>query len=47
MGRSVRDTTAGRSLIGALMAHSPVASRRVLGRWAPHYSSGTSQVSRS
>jgi hypothetical protein len=28
---TVRDTTAGRSLIGALMAHSPVASRRVLG----------------
>ena len=33
---TVRDTTAGRSLIGALVALSPVASRRVLGRWAPH-----------
>ena len=39
---TVRDTTAGRSLIGALMAHSPVASRRVLGRWAPHNSCRTS-----
>src|SRR6478736_4825620 len=39
---TVRDTTAGRSLIGALVALSPVASRRVLGRWASRNSCRTS-----
>ena len=39
---TVRDTTAGRSLIGALVARSPVASRRVLGRWASRNSCRTS-----